>query len=224
MRLNLRVVVLALYALINVEACVAQAAPAAEPRPQRKTSEPYTGDLTIFDSPGREQRLQIMRVMDILGIKPGTHVADIGAGSGWFAVRAARRVGPSGLVYAVDINPESVRYIDERARKEKLQNVKTVLGKADDPALPANSVDSVLLLKTYHEVAQPVALLQKLKATLRPGAKVGIIDRNGNGEDHGIGSEVVIREAEEAGYRVSERYDFVKGDKMDYFLVFTLGK
>ena len=194
---------------------------ATPPSGQRKTSEPYTGDLSVFDSPGREERLQIKRVMDILGIVPGKAVADIGAGSGWFTVRAARRVGGGGLVYAVDINPEAIHYIDERAQKEELQNVKTILGKADNPLLPASSVDAVLLLKTYHEVAQPVALLENLRAALRSGAKVGVIDRNGNGEDHGVGRDVVIREAKEAGYKLLEQYDFVKGDKMDYFLVFV---
>ncbi len=193
----------------------------ASPTEQRKTSEPYTGDLSVFDSPGREDRLQINRVMDLLGIAPGKSVADIGAGSGWFTVRAARRVGASGTVYAVDINPEAIRYIGERAKKEKLSNVKTILSTADDPMLPAGSVDAVLLLKAYHEVARPVTLLQNLRAALRPGAKVGVIDRNGDGENHGVGREVVIREAKEAGYKLVEQYDFVKGDKMDYFLVFT---
>jgi ubiquinone/menaquinone biosynthesis C-methylase UbiE len=187
----------------------------------RKTSEPYTGDLSIFDSPGRDERLQVNRVMDILGITSGKTVADIGAGSGWFTVRAARRVGEGGIVYAVDINPESIRYIVDREQKEQLHNVKTILGKADNPLLPPASVDSVLLLKTYHEVAEPVALLQNLRASLRPGAKIGIIDRNGNGENHGVGRDVVLREAAQAGYRLLKQYDFVKGDKMDYFLVFT---
>ena len=187
----------------------------------RKTSEPYTGDLSIFDSAGRAERLHVNRVMDVLGIAPGKIVADIGAGSGWFTVRAARRVGEAGVVYAVDINPEAVRYIGGRAQKENLHNVKTILSKADDPLLPPDSVDAVLLLKTYHEVADPVALLRNLRPALRPGAKVGVIDRNGNGEDHGVGREVVLREAKEAGYRLLEQYDFVKGDKMDYFLVFT---
>ena len=199
-------------------------APVATQVPQRKTSEPYTGDLSIFDSPGREERLQINRVMDVLGIVSGKVVADVGAGSGWFTVRAARRVGGGGLVYAVDINPEAIRYVAERAKKEELRNVKTILGKADDPMLPAGSVDVVLLLKTYHEVAQPMALLENLRAALRPGAKVGVIDRNGNGEDHGVGREVVIREAKASGYKLVEQYDFVKGDKMDYFLVFTTGQ
>jgi len=194
-------------------------APTGAAGEHRKTSEPYTGDLSIFDSPGRDKRLQIDRVMDILGIAPGKTVADIGAGSGWFTVRAARRVGDAGVVYAVDINPESIRYVDDRAQKEKLRNVKTILGKPDDPLLPPGTVDAVLLLKTYHEVAEPVALLRNLRGALRSGARVGIIDRNGNGDDHGVGRDVVLREATQAGYRLLKQYDFVKGDKMDYFLV-----
>jgi predicted methyltransferase len=196
------------------------AAPAAQDA-QRRTSEPYTGDLSIFESPGREDRLQINRVMDILGITPGKSAADIGAGSGWFTVRAAKRVGAEGMVYAVDINPEAIRYVGERAQKEQLQNITTILSKPDDPLLPAASVDAVLMLKTYHEIARPIMLMQTLLPALRPGAKVGVIDRNGNGEDHGVGRDVVIREAKQAGYRLLEQYDFVKGDKMDYFLVFT---
>lgn len=219
--LAIRVIFLALYLLLNIAPCVSQN-PA--PEQQRRTSEPYTGDLSIFESAGRGDRLQINRVMDILGITSGKSVADIGAGSGWFTVRAAKRVGETALVYAVDINPDAVRYIAQRGTKEKLHNIKTILSKPDDPQLPPNSVDAVLLLKTYHEVAHPVELLQNLRPALRPGAKVGVIDRNGNGEDHGVGSDVIIREAQQAGYRLSGHYDFVKADQMDYFLVFTAEK
>src|SRR6185369_3309155 len=188
----------------------------------RKTSQPYTGDLSIFESPGRDERLQIDRVMEILGITSGKNIADIGAGSGWFTVRAARRVKPDGAVYAVDINPEAVRYIKNRAAQEKLSNIQAVLGQTEDPLLPAASIDAVLLLKTYHEVAHPVALLRNLRTALRPGALVGIIDRNGNGENHGVAREVVVREASDAGYSLVETYDFVKPDDMDYFLVFMV--
>jgi ubiquinone/menaquinone biosynthesis C-methylase UbiE len=222
--LIIRVIILALYFLWNVAACLSQNPAPAAPEQQRKTSEPYTGDLSIFESSGRGERLQISRVMDILGIAPGKSVADIGAGSGWFTVRAAKRVGGTGLVYAIDINPEATRYIAQRGEKEKLKNIKTILSKPNDPLLPPNSVDAVLLLKTYHEVARPVDLLRNLRGALRPGAKVGVIDRNGNGEDHGVGRDVVIQEAQQAGYRLSGQYDFVKADKMDYFLVFTAGK
>jgi ubiquinone/menaquinone biosynthesis C-methylase UbiE len=212
-----------LFLTCNLAPLYAQGEPQAPATSQgrRKTSEPYTGDLSIFEAPGREDRLQINRVMEILSITQGKAVADIGAGSGWFTVRAAKRVGAGGIVYAVDINPEAVRYIGERAQKEQLQNVKAILSKPDDPLLPGHSIDAVLLLKTYHEVAQPVVLLQNLRTALRPGAKIGVIDRNGNGEDHGVSRDVVVKEAKEAGYSLLQQYDFVKGDKMDYFLVFT---
>jgi len=203
--------------------CGQTSSPAAQgsPTETRKTSTPYTGDLSIFDSPGRDERLQVNRVMDILGVAPGKTVADIGAGSGWFTVRAARRVTQTGRVYAVDINPEAIAYIKQRAKKEDLGNVTAILSQPDDPELPANKIDCVLLLKTYHEVAHPVTLLRNLRPALRPGAKVGVIDRNGNGENHGVAREIVVREAAEAGYKLREQYDFVKSDNVDYFLVFT---
>lgn len=208
---------LVLILILPLHSAMAQA-PAAAPAEHRKSSTPYSGDLSIFDSPGRAERLQINRVMDILGITPGKAVADIGAGSGWFTVRAAKRVGDAGTVYAVDINADAIRYIESRVGKENLHNVKPILGKEDDPLLPA-AVDAVLLLKTYHEIADPIRLLHNLRSSLKVGAKVGVIDRNGNGENHGVARDVVIREADEAGYRLLEQYDFVK-DGMDYFLVF----
>lgn len=186
----------------------------------RPTSNPYTGDLSIFEDPKRDQRLQVNRVMDILGIKEGSTVADIGAGSGWFTVRAARRVGSSGVVYAVDINREYLDYLEKRAKRESLTNIHIILGKDDDPLLPDKGVDTVLLLKTYHEVAQPIRLLQRTRESMRPGGLLGVIDRKGNGDDHGINADVVIREAERAGFAIVGQYDFVKSDDVDYFLVF----
>jgi SAM-dependent methyltransferase len=214
----LRRIGLVVVLLLQIQALVVRSQNPVASTEHRKTSEPYTGDLSIFDSPGREERLQIDRVMDILGITSGKRVADIGAGSGWFTVRAAKRVGDAGTVYAVDINPDAIRYIDSRTQKENLHNIKTILGKPDNPLLPA-IVDAVLLLKTYHEVAQPIELLRNLRPCLRTGSKVGVIDRNGNGENHGVARAVVIREATEAGYQLLEQEDFVK-DGMDYFLVF----
>jgi SAM-dependent methyltransferase len=121
-------------------------------------------------------------------------------------------------VYAVDINPDAIRYIEARIRKESLRNIKPILGKPDNPGLPA-TVDAVLLLKTYHEVADPITLLRNLRPSLTNGAKVGVIDRNGNSENHGVARDIVIREANEAGYQLLEQDDFVR-DGMDYFLVF----
>ena len=187
---------------------------------QRPTSTPYSGDLSIFEYPDRNKKLQIDRVMDLLGIVPGKNVADIGAGSGWFTVRASRRVGPTGAVIAEDINPLAIEYIGKRALKENLTNVRTVLGSPDDPRLPSGSVDAVLMLKVYHEIAHPVPTMKVLQRALRPGAKVGIIDRNGNGADHGLNHDVVVKEMGEAGYKLVGTYDFTKADGQDYFLIF----
>ena len=188
---------------------------------ERPTSTPYSGDLSIFEYPDRDKKLHVERVMDLLGIGPGKTVADIGAGSGWFTVRAAARVGAGGVVYAEDINAKAIDYISERATREKLENVRTVLGMVDDTKLPANSVDAVLILKTYHEFEHPIPLMEKLKVSLRPGAKIGIIDRNGDGTNHGVMPDVVEGEMGQAGFKRVGKYDFTKSDGQDYFLIFA---
>jgi len=220
-----------LFGLLAVPSAVLTESPVAPIPPQavraqstdtinRPTSRPYTGDLSVFEDPERDKKLQVDRVMDLLEIHTGSAVADIGAGSGWFTVRAARRVGSNGRVYAVDINPSYLDYIRDRARKEKLPNIRTILGKSDDPLLPPNSVDAVLLMKTYHEVAQPIVLLRHVRAAMRPGARLGIIDRNGKGDDHGVDRDVVIDEVKRVGFALAADYDFVKPDGVDYFLIF----
>jgi ubiquinone/menaquinone biosynthesis C-methylase UbiE len=201
--------------------CIFFCAAALAAEIDRPVSEPYRGDLSIFENPNRAKNLQIERVMDLLGIKRGSQVADIGAGSGWFTARAARRVGKDGTVYAVEINPDYLRHIEARAKKEKLTNIRTVAGNPDDPLLPRESLDAVLLLKTYHEVAEPIELLRHVREAMRPGAKLGIIDKNGKGNDHGLDADVVIKEAAQARFKFVAQHDFVKADKMDYFLVFV---
>jgi len=189
---------------------------------ERPTSTPYSGDLSIFEYPDRDKKLQIERVMDLLDIKAGKNVADIGAGSGWFTVRASRRVGATGVVLAEDINPLAIEAIGKRVRKEGLTNVRTVLGSPNDPRLPPGSADAVLMLKVYHEIAQPVEAMKMLRKSLREGAKVGIIDRNGTGDNHGVNQEIVVREMGEAGYKLVGTYDFTKADGQDYFLIFSV--
>ena len=106
-----------LATLFAVVILSAPSLPAQTPAPpSHPTSTPYAGDLSIFEEPGRDQRLQIDRVMDLLHLKPGSTIADIGAGGGWFSVRAARRVGPKGRVIAEDINPKFIASIQQRAQ------------------------------------------------------------------------------------------------------------
>jgi len=193
--------------------------------PQRATSTPYSGDLSIFESPDREKQIQPNRVMDQMHITPGSTVADIGAGSGWFTVRFARRVGPRGKVFAEDINPQAISYIRKRAARESLGNVTAIQGTPDDPRLPAGTIHAVMLMKVYHEIAHPVPFMSVLRASLVPGARVGVIDRNGNGSgtDHGVPEATVVHEMNQAGFHQVQRYDF-KADGQDYFLVFQAGR
>lgn len=198
----------------------AQASAAQVTAGQRPTSTPYAGDLSIFEYPERDRKLQPNKVMDLLQVTPGKTFADIGAGSGWFSVRAARRVGAHGTVYAEDINQGALDYINTRAAKENLGNIKTILGTPDDAKLPSQTIHAVLLLKAYHEIANPVPFMTTLRGALAPGARVGIIDRNGSGTDHGLNRDIVEREMDQAGYRKVGLYDFTKADGQDYFLIF----
>jgi len=159
-----------------------------------------------------------------LKITEGKQVADLGAGSGWFTTRAAKRGGGKGTVFAVEINQEYINHINDRAKKENFTNIRTVLGTEDDPKLAANSVDAVLILKTYHEIGQPVKVPRNLRKSLKKDALVGIIDKNGKGDDHGIDKDKVIEEAKRAGFVLKEEFDFTKADGMDYFLVFRAAK
>ncbi|MEZ5428058.1 MAG: class I SAM-dependent methyltransferase [Pyrinomonadaceae bacterium] len=187
----------------------------------RPTSEPFKGDLSRYDREGRAEKLQIERVMDLLGIAAGKSVADIGAGGGWFSAIASKRVGEKGIVYAVDVNEDAIKYINERKEKENLINIRAILGTTEDPLLPKKSVDAVLILNTYHEFGQPVKLMKNLRAALKKDALVGIIDRDGRGDDHGIDQQTIIEEAGKAGYELKGTYDFVE-DTMDYFLIFRV--
>jgi len=214
-----RKLLVALFAMALVPVTNLRAQTVAAPS-SHPTSTPYAGDLSIFEEPGREQRLQIDRVMDLLHIKPGSTVADIGAGGGWFSVRAARRVAPDGRVIAEEINPKAIAYIQQRARREHLGNIETLLGTPDDPKLAPDSLDAALMLKVYHEIAHPPLVLASLRAALKPGARFGIIDRHGNGADHGLNEPIVRAEVEAAGFRQVGRYDFTKADGQDYFLIF----
>lgn len=194
--------------------------PTTAPPPSHPTSTPYTGDLSIFEDPARDQKLQVQRVMDTLKLHPGSVVADIGAGGGWFSVRAARRVSPGGTVYAEDINPHAVDSIHDRAAKEHLADIATVLGTPDDPKLPPNSLDAAVMLRVYHEVAHPPVLLSHLAAELKPGGLFAVIDHPGHGDDHGIDPEIVVAEVQRAGFRLVRQYDFTKADQNDYMLLF----
>lgn len=139
-------------------------------------------------------------VMAALGIRPGMSVADIGAGSGYYTVRVAARVGPRGRVYAEDITPSYLRDLRARVEKAGLSNVTLVRGDPGDPRLRPRSIDRALLIHMYHEIRQPFGLLYNLYPALRPGARIGIVDLNRATYAHGTPPAQLRCELTAAGY------------------------
>lgn len=181
-------------------------------------------DLGLLEGPDREAWQQPERIMDLLRIADGATVADIGAGGGWFTVRLARRVGPVGLVYAEDIQPQMLESINRRVLREGLANVRTIHGTPTDPRLPT-PVDAVLIVDVYPAVAAEdrVALLRNLLPLLEPGGRVGIVDfkLDGGGPgpplDERVEPDAVVRDARAAGLRLLAREDL----RYQYVLVFV---
>jgi ubiquinone/menaquinone biosynthesis C-methylase UbiE len=173
-------------------------------------------DLGLLEAPDRDQWWKPEQIMDALGIADGSVVADLGAGSGWLPIRLARRVGPNGLVYAEDIQPEMIEAINRGVKYENLTNVKTVLGTANDPRLPGG-LDAVLIVDTFHEMDDPpgaaAALLRNVARSLKPQGRIGIVDFTLGGGGPGPAPEVrvapdtVIKAAEAAGLQLLKRED-----------------
>jgi len=154
-----------------------------------------------------------------LEIQPGMAVADIGAGSGYHTLRLSPAVGPTGVVYAEDIVEQYLSGLRREAARRGLKNIRIVVGKADDPALPPHSVDRAVLVHMYHEIASPYALLWRLAPALRPGGRVGVIDLDRAPQDHGTPPALLKCEFEAVGYR---EVAFQRlGGGVGYLAVFT---
>jgi predicted methyltransferase len=171
---------LALAALLFAVAAGAAA------RPQSPGRHPVTGRAIApvmghegadwLDRPERETEERPATAVRALRLQPGQVVADVGAGSGYFTVRLSDAVGPAGRVYATDIQPEMLARLDDRLRRRGITNVTTALGTADDPKLPAGALDLILMVDVYHELAEPQAFVRKLRAALKPGGRLVLVE------------------------------------------------
>jgi ubiquinone/menaquinone biosynthesis C-methylase UbiE len=133
-------------------------------------------DAEWLERAERQQEEEPDRALDLIGIDKGLVVADVGAGSGYITTRLARRVGPTGKVYANDLQPAMVARLRERVRREGLQNVEPVQGSEADANLPAAAIDLVIMVDVYHEMHQPQAMLQSLRRALKPGARLVLLE------------------------------------------------
>jgi predicted methyltransferase len=179
-------------------------------------------DLSELEQPDRDEWQRPDKIMDALGIGEASVVADLGAGSGWFTIKLAGRVGPNGMVYAEDIQRPMIQAIKIRVDRLGLKNVTTVLGEDTDPKIPV-PVDAVLICDAYHEMEKPVSLLRNMAAKLKPAGRIGIVDftKDGGGpgpemEDR-VDPDAVIRDVQAAGLVLRSRETFLK---YQYMLVF----
>ncbi len=173
-----------------------------------------------FDNPERDVWQKPDEVIEALHLESGSSVADLGAGTGYFSVRIAKRI-PDGKVFAVDVEPDMVRYLGERGRGEQLANHYPILANADAANL-SEPVDLILVVDTYHHIGHRKHYFAKLKSSLKPNGRLVIIDfkansPNGPPPQHRIPSEKVTEELSEAGYALVETHEFLP---RQYFLVF----
>jgi arsenite methyltransferase len=210
--------------LLIVVAIASLAEPTHAQKPTRHPRLFAPQDLGLLEPPDREAWQKPDQVMDALHIAEGTVVADLGAGGGWFTMRLARRVRPTGWVYAVDVQRLMIEAIQRRIKREGLTNVTAVLGEYHDPKLPAQArTDAVLIVDAFHEMEGPVRLLTNVARTLKPHGRIGIIDyREGDGGPgpdaaDRVPPSVVLSQAAAAGLKLVEEQKFLP---YQYFLIF----
>ena len=175
-----------------------------------------------YEGWGRDDWQQPERVVEALALQPGARVADLGSGGGYFTLRLAHAVGPTGQVYAVDVDEDLNAYVAERAKQEGLTNVETVLAEYADPKLP-DAVDLVFTCDTYHHLEDRTRYFADAKKYLRPHGRVAIVEY---GEapswflpSHATSAETIRSEMEAAGYRFVQAHDFLA---RQHFLIFAL--
>ena len=177
-----------------------------------------------LERPTREEEEKPYEVIETMGLKNGDIVADIGAGSGYFSRKMAKAVAPEGKVYAVDIQPEFIAMLEQVKQEQSIENLIPVLGEGDDPKLPPNSIDSILLTDVYHEFQQPEAMLAKMREALKDDGLVALIEYRLLGEtaahiktEHRMSVRQVLAEWQPAGFILVDLLEFLPAQ---HFFIF----
>jgi len=176
-----------------------------------------------LERPERKEEEQPDLVLAALDLKPGMKVADIGAGSGYYSSRMAERVGPQGIVYAVDVQPEMVGILRLQMKQQKVSNVQPILGTETDPKLPAGVLDLAIMVDVYHELAYPYEMLAAIVKSLKPGGRVVFVEFRGNDPSVPIKAVHTMTEAQvrkEAAIQQHEWMKTVSGLPWQHVIVF----
>ncbi len=165
------------FALAVTAACLPQNAGGVHPRTGRQIASVMgMGGAAWLERSERELEEDPDGALDAIGIREGSNVADVGAGTGYFTIRLARRTGPGGKVYANDIQQPMLDRLRRNLDRERIGNVELVLGTDSDPRLPAGKIDLILLVDVYHEFSQPQAMLQKMRQALAPDGRLVLLE------------------------------------------------
>ncbi len=222
--------------LLSSASLLAAEFPGYEVAPERRTTgigKFYMGREISFvmghqaaawlNRPGRIQEEMPDEVVANMGLRPDHVVADIGAGSGYFSFRIAKLV-VEGKVLAVDIQPEMLTLIEQRKAVDKVSNIEGVLGKADDPNLPPNSIDVAIMVDAYHEFAHPFEMINGINNALRAGGRIFLLEYRGEDDSvpirplHKMTEEQVVKEMSVFGLEWTDTLDFLPWQHM---MVFT---
>jgi len=163
-----------------------------------------------LERPERETEENVEGALNAIGLKPGMTVAEVGAGTGYVSLRMAKRVGPTGKVYATDVQPAMLSLLQQNAAKAGIKNVQTVLGSEADPKLPTAQIDLVILVDVYHEFSQPQRMLQGIRASLKPGGRLVQLEYRKEDPavpilpDHKMTVAEAKTEVEAEGFRLSQ--------------------
>ena len=172
---------------------------------------PIIGD-SFSTEDARDRLGEAEQVMELAGVKPGMWVADVGSGEGYYTVRLSPAVGPRGRVLAEDIVKETRDRLAQRVQRDRLDNVAVVLGKPDNPMLPARSLDRIFLVHMYHEVQSPYAFLWNLREGLKPDGLVVVVDLDRPAKRHGIQPSLLTCEFAAVGMQRVQLTTLAGGD------------
>lgn len=171
----------------------------------------------------REREEQCSKLLKSLEIQPGQTVCDLGCGNGYYTLKLAKLVGPQGIVWAVDIQPEMLEMLTERAAARGVPNLKPTLGSAVSPNLPSNEIDLVLLVDVYHEFSHPEQMLAEMRQSLKPGGRIALVEYRAEDRDvpikrlHKMSQKQVMKEYTANGFKLVGQFDELPWQHVFFF-------